>query len=58
MDANTVFKNVIVAAVFLGLIALAALGLRPGSVSTLGQGSGYQGSGYGSGWNGGEHDDD
>lgn len=46
MDANLFFKNVVIAAIFLGLIALAALGFRPGSVSTADQGGG----GFSSSW--------
>lgn len=44
MGANIFIKNVVIAAIFLGLIALAALGFRPGSVSTAGQGGGLSSS--------------
>ena len=54
MDSQVVFKNIVVAAIFLGVIALAGLAFQPGSVSTVGSG-GYSG---GSSWGGGEWDDD
>ena len=51
MDSQVVFKNIVVAAIFLGVIALAGLAFQPGSVSTVGGG--------GSSWSGGgEWDDD
>lgn len=56
IDPNVVFKNIVIAALLLGVIALAALAFRPGSVSTVGQG-GSSWSG-GSSWGDGEHDDD
>lgn len=51
VDPNVVFKNIVIAALLLGTIALAALAFQPGSIGTVGQGSG-------SSWSGGEHDDD
>jgi len=65
MDPQVAFKNIIIAAILLGIIAFAALGFRPGSVSTVGQGGGNswgggEGSGYSWGSRGenGDHDDD
>jgi len=57
IDPNVVFKNIVIAALLLGTIALAALAFQPGSVGTVGQGgTGTWNSG--SSWGGGEHDDD
>lgn len=52
MDAQTQFKNIIVAAVLLGIVALAALAFRPGSIGTAGQGGGNMS------WGGGEDEGD
>ena len=50
MDSQVVLKNVVIAALFLGVIALAGLAFQPGSTATL--------SGGGSGWSGGSGWDD
>lgn len=52
MDSQVVFKNIVVAAIFLGIIALAGLAFQPGSISTVGSGGGSSWSG------GGDWDDD
>lgn len=58
MDGPIFFKSFLIAIVFLGLIAFAAAGFRPGSASTLGQGGGNFNSGYQGGWGDDDHDDD
>lgn len=59
MDPQAVFKNIMIAAILLGIVAFAAIAFRSGSISTVGQGGTWGGSG-GSSWSGGEreHDDD
>lgn len=49
MESQVVFKSVVVAAIFLGIIALAGLAFQPGSVGTVGGG--------GSSWSGGGDND-
>jgi len=55
-----VFKNILIAAILLGVVAFAALAFRPGSVGTIGQGGGSSswGSDNGGGGNWGGDDDD
>lgn len=51
MDPNVAFKNFIVAAILLGIVAFAALMFRPGSVGTVGQGGGWSNQGsFGGDW--------
>lgn len=62
MDGQIFFKSFLIAILFLGVIAFAAVSFRPGSAQMAGQGGGYsnQGSwGGNGGWRGGDdHDDD
>ena len=64
MDGPIFFKSFLIAIMFLGVIAFAAIGFRPGSASTVGQGGSMFNSGSQSGWGGGgdwgddDHDDD
>lgn len=56
-------KNIVIALIFTSLIAFAAIGLRPGDITTMGQGSGYFLGGGGEGsnensWRGGNDDRD
>lgn len=57
MDQHVAFKNIMIAAIFLGIIAFAALAFRSGSIATVGQGSTWGGSG-GTSWGDGEHEYD
>ncbi|MBL4747507.1 MAG: hypothetical protein JKY17_01535 [Magnetovibrio sp.] len=51
MNDQTHFKSIVIAALLLGLIALAATGFRPGSISGVGQGGAF-GGGWSQGWGG------
>jgi len=55
-----VAKNIVIATIFLAIIALMALAFRPGSLGTIGQGGGYSMGGEKSGgfWGDVEQDDD
>jgi len=57
MNNQTYFKSIVTAALLLGIIAVAALGFQPGSISNIGQGGGYSNSGWGNTWGGGGDDD-
>ena len=58
MDGPLFFKSFIIAIMFLGVIAFAAIGFRPGSASTVGQGGSMFNSGYQGDWGDDDHDDD
>lgn len=59
MDPQVVFKNIMIAAILLGIVAFAALVFRSGSISTIGQGNMWSGGGGNTSWAGdGDNDRD
>ena len=57
MDPQVVFKNIMIAAILLGIVAFAALVFRSGSIATIGQGNMWSGGGGNTSWAGAGYGD-